>query len=145
MNHHHEIGDDTDDDRMVGMITLMIRFMMAEDKIISGGRLQAWQLRITIMMIIVIIVISHMIGITWDDKDDSDDTKYSQADDYKLGNCGVRWGYVLACVGFFDAIILGIHHHHHHHHHHRHHRHHLCYHHHHNLFLITPSVRKLRH
>merc|ERR1711910_143204 len=24
-----------------------------------------------------------------------------------LGSCGVRWGYVLACVGFFDAIILG--------------------------------------
>jgi len=30
-----------------------------------------------------------------------------EADDYKLGSCGVRWGYVLACVGFFDAIILG--------------------------------------
>jgi len=30
-----------------------------------------------------------------------------EADDYKLGTCSIRWGYVLACVGFFDAIILG--------------------------------------
>jgi len=30
-----------------------------------------------------------------------------EADQYKLGSCAVRWGYILACVGFFDAIILG--------------------------------------
>jgi len=30
-----------------------------------------------------------------------------QAGDYRLGNCGVRWAYILAVVAFFDSIILG--------------------------------------
>ena len=25
------------------------------------------------------------------------------ADDYKLGDCGIRWGYVLAVIAFFDT------------------------------------------
>ena len=29
------------------------------------------------------------------------------ADDYKLGTCGVRWAGVLAVIAFFDSIILG--------------------------------------
>ena len=32
---------------------------------------------------------------------------YFQADDFKLGNCGIRWAYVLAIVAFFDSLILG--------------------------------------
>ena len=30
-----------------------------------------------------------------------------EADDYKLGSCGVRWGLVLAVIALFDTIILG--------------------------------------
>ncbi len=26
-----------------------------------------------------------------------------EANDYKLGDCGIRWGYVLAVIAFFDA------------------------------------------
>ena len=54
------------------------------------------------IMIMIIIMKTHVAAIMIKRK------KRFQADDYKLGNCGVRWGYVLACVGFFDAIILGI-------------------------------------
>jgi len=31
----------------------------------------------------------------------------SQADDYKLGTCGIRWAFVLAVIAFFDSVILG--------------------------------------
>lgn len=40
---------------------------------------------------------------------DNDDVRAicgPKADDYKLGNCGVRWAMVLAVVAFFDSIIL---------------------------------------
>ena len=30
-----------------------------------------------------------------------------QAADYNLGNCKIRWAYILAVVAFFDSIILG--------------------------------------
>ena len=32
---------------------------------------------------------------------------YFQAGDYQLGNCRIRWAFVLAVVAFFDSIILG--------------------------------------
>ncbi|VDI46909.1 Hypothetical predicted protein [Mytilus galloprovincialis] len=32
----------------------------------------------------------------------------STADQYKLGYCGVRWGYILAILGIFDAALLAI-------------------------------------
>jgi len=41
---------------------------------------------------------------------DNDDVRAicgPQADDYKLGSCGVRWAMVLAVVAFFDSIVLG--------------------------------------
>jgi len=31
----------------------------------------------------------------------------AEADDYKLGTCGIRWGFVLAVVALFDSFILG--------------------------------------
>jgi len=31
----------------------------------------------------------------------------AEADDYKLGTCGIRWGFVLAVIAFFDSFILG--------------------------------------
>jgi len=31
----------------------------------------------------------------------------SQADDYKLGNCGIRWAFALAIIALFDVTILG--------------------------------------
>ena len=68
--------------------------------ILSFSRLIAGQL--LMIMIMIIIMKTHVAAIMIKRK------KCFQADDYKLGNCGVRWGYVLACVGFFDAIILGI-------------------------------------
>lgn len=30
----------------------------------------------------------------------------SDADDYDIGQCGVRWAYILAVIGIFDATIL---------------------------------------
>ena len=30
-----------------------------------------------------------------------------EADDYKLGSCGVRWAFALAVIALFDTIILG--------------------------------------
>ena len=30
-----------------------------------------------------------------------------QADDYKLGTCGIRWAFVLAVIALFDSLILG--------------------------------------
>ena len=30
-----------------------------------------------------------------------------EADDYKLGSCGVRWAFVLAIIALFDTFILG--------------------------------------
>jgi len=30
-----------------------------------------------------------------------------QANNFSLGNCGVRWAFILAIVAFFDSIILG--------------------------------------
>ena len=30
-----------------------------------------------------------------------------QADDYKLGNCGIRWAFALAIIALFDVTILG--------------------------------------
>ena len=30
-----------------------------------------------------------------------------QADDYKLGNCGIRWAFALAIIALFDTVILG--------------------------------------
>lgn len=30
------------------------------------------------------------------------------ADQYKLGYCGLRWGYILAILGIFDAALLAI-------------------------------------
>lgn len=30
-----------------------------------------------------------------------------EADNYSIGNCRVRWAYILAIVAFFDSIILG--------------------------------------
>ena len=32
----------------------------------------------------------------------------STTDKYDLGDCGLRWGYILAIVGIFDAFILSI-------------------------------------
>ncbi|KAF8771943.1 LHFPL tetraspan subfamily member 3 protein like [Argiope bruennichi] len=29
-----------------------------------------------------------------------------EADDYDIGQCGVRWAYILATIGIFDAVIL---------------------------------------
>ncbi len=29
------------------------------------------------------------------------------SDDYDLGDCGIRWAFVLAVIGFFDCWILG--------------------------------------
>ena len=31
----------------------------------------------------------------------------SESEDYRLGNCGVRWAFVLAAVAILDAWILG--------------------------------------
>jgi len=31
----------------------------------------------------------------------------AEASDYKLGNCRIRWAYILAVVAFFDSVILG--------------------------------------
>ena len=30
-----------------------------------------------------------------------------EADDYKLGSCGVRWAFALAVIALFDTLILG--------------------------------------
>merc|ERR1711936_555975 len=30
------------------------------------------------------------------------------ADEYDLGECGIRWGYILAIIGIFDAFILAL-------------------------------------
>ena len=32
----------------------------------------------------------------------------SEADRFDLGNCGVRWAYVLAIIGLMDGIVLAI-------------------------------------
>lgn len=29
------------------------------------------------------------------------------SDDYELGDCGIRWAFVLAIIAFFDCWILG--------------------------------------
>lgn len=31
----------------------------------------------------------------------------NHADDYKLGNCGIRWAFALAIIALFDVVILG--------------------------------------
>merc|ERR1711892_272631 len=31
----------------------------------------------------------------------------AEADDYKLGTCGIRWAFVLAVIALFDSFILG--------------------------------------
>ena len=31
----------------------------------------------------------------------------SDSEDYKLGNCGIRWAFVLAAVAILDTWILG--------------------------------------
>ncbi|KAK6177146.1 hypothetical protein SNE40_015307 [Patella caerulea] len=32
----------------------------------------------------------------------------SDANEYRLGECQVRWGYILAILGIFDALVLGV-------------------------------------
>ncbi|XP_067683055.1 LHFPL tetraspan subfamily member 3 protein-like [Haliotis asinina] len=32
----------------------------------------------------------------------------SAADEYRLGECGIRWAYILAILGIFDAAVLAI-------------------------------------
>ena len=32
----------------------------------------------------------------------------SEADQFNLGTCGIRWAYILAIIGIFDAFILAI-------------------------------------
>jgi hypothetical protein len=32
----------------------------------------------------------------------------SKADEYKMGDCGIRWAYILAILGIFDAAVLAI-------------------------------------
>ena len=29
-------------------------------------------------------------------------------DSYSIGNCGIRWAYILAIIGIFDVLVLAI-------------------------------------
>ena len=32
----------------------------------------------------------------------------SEADEFRLGECSIRWAYILAILGIFDAAVLAI-------------------------------------